>query len=450
MSAIKKFFQKKKLDVKFKQAGQGHTLSESQGQNNHSNAGPSACSASSSSAGRKRLPSSEEASRSAAAALARLDSAAKPNRKPTSATATWKTPISDMQQLKAQVNQEMDREQHATPPKQDEQFESSPSSAGIAFACPICPVCLPEDKIIVHIEECLYREIDSEPGMIAASMIHTLNAHEKVQPCIDVLNKYFENIIKHPDEEKYRKIKQSNKVFKERVAPLKGVKELVMLGAGFVDVKLPNEEGKEESFYILSEGLAMDTERLVVIQTYINGAEPLVAGLDRNVRIFEPATITSKLHVGDDFYRLSNDEIKKQHQSQVSAVQKNKQLRTKAMRDEEDLPAKRCYRFTLVRVRFPDGNILEGTFYSKDLFSEVEQFVKESIEFDWLPFDLFNASGKKLKSQPDKTLQSLELSPAAILNFKWDADIAADVKAANGKTDQYLTGELLARKMTLT
>ena len=42
-------------------------------------------------------------------------------------------------------------------------------------------------------------------------------------------------------------------------------------------------------------------------------------------------------------------------------VERNSQLRTRAMREAEKRPSK-TYRFTLLRVRFPDGFILQGTF----------------------------------------------------------------------------------------
>lgn len=67
MSAIKKFFEKKKLNRKFKKAGEGHVLSSAKSP-------PAATPARSPSvAGSVARPPSKEQSRAAAAALARLN-----------------------------------------------------------------------------------------------------------------------------------------------------------------------------------------------------------------------------------------------------------------------------------------------------------------------------------------------------------------------------------------
>lgn len=465
MSAIKNFFQKRKIDKKFKQAGEGHKLSEAC--TGGSQDGPSQAKTggrSSTREARDNRKQSESTTRAASAALARFDAQSKPatKSKPVSATATWKHSstsdeggFSDMQQLKTEMKNEMKLERAEAAEKnrvkeksKDLLFEGPPVLSNISFACPMCPASLPECEIRNHIESCLYKEIDSEPGMITATMIHTLNSKEKVVVCIETLNKYIDNILKNPSEEKYRKIKQSNKVFKERVAALKGVKELLTIAIGFVDVKLPvaDDEDEKEDFYLLSEGLAMENEKLSVIKSYLNEAEPLLPLLDRNTKVFEPIPGHRSLDIPSDFYQLSGHEMKREQQAKTESMEKSKQLRTRAMKSEVQ-KQKRTYRFSLIRVRFPDGNILEGTFYSKDKLSDVFCFVKEALEYDWLPFTLSNASGKRV-SQEDESLETLQLSPAAILNFNWEQGIAEDLKASGVNFNQYLTNELLARRIT--
>ena len=41
-------------------------------------------------------------------------------------------------------------------------------------------------------------------------------------------------------------------------------------------------------------------------------------------------------------------------------VDRSSQLRTRAMRERDDKNPTRIYRFTLLRVKFPDGYILQG------------------------------------------------------------------------------------------
>lgn len=41
-------------------------------------------------------------------------------------------------------------------------------------------------------------------------------------------------------------------------------------------------------------------------------------------------------------------------------VEKNAMLRTKAMREKEDQRERRKYNYSLLRIRLPDGNLLQG------------------------------------------------------------------------------------------
>ena len=446
MAAIRNFFQKRKLDRRFKQAGEGHKLCDETPKTTGSIPGPSSSGSRAGGAGSKGKQRSESTSKAAEAALARNASAnqAKPT-KPMSSKTTWKN-ISQMPEGRSEKKIKI-RVETAT--KSNNEIESPPMLSSISFACPLCPACLPENEIKKHIEGCLHKEIDSEPAMVAATMIHTLNDKRQVLPCIETLNKYLENIIKNPGEEKYRKIRIDNKVFKEKVKDVKGVKELLTVAVGFVQVKLPANDGEtEEDFYLLSEGLAMESERLEIIKGYINEAEPLTPGLDRNVKVYRPVTAAASLDFPSDFYAVSNQEIKREQQQKTEDLEKSKQLRTKAMKEAEIQNKKKFYRFTLIRIRFPDDHILQGTFFSKDKFSEVLSFVRESLEIDWLPFELCDATGKKIHTS-EMSLEALGLSPAAVLNFSWDQSIAEDMKGTNINTDQCLTSELLARVIEL-
>lgn len=46
----------------------------------------------------------------------------------------------------------------------------------------------------------------------------------------------------------------------------------------------------------------------------------------------------------------------------TEAMEKQMQLRTKAMREKDELREMRKYRFALIRVRFPDGVFLQVIF----------------------------------------------------------------------------------------
>ena len=63
----------------------------------------------------------------------------------------------------------------------------------------------------------------------------------------------------------------------------------------------------------------------------------------------------------DDFYQLSLEEIRREQKLKSVAVESSQQLRTKAMRGRDEVRAvAKYYRYTLLRVRLPDGLILQG------------------------------------------------------------------------------------------
>ena len=110
-----------------------------------------------------------------------------------------------------------------------------------------------------YIEEFLLTQLASEPEMTSSLMIHTLNKDkEKVRMCIDILMKYLDNIMKHPGEEKYCRIRVENKAFQEKVAPINGSVEFLQ-AAGFEQKTLPSatasQDNMVEDFLVFDIGL---------------------------------------------------------------------------------------------------------------------------------------------------------------------------------------------------
>lgn len=96
-------------------------------------------------------------------------------------------------------------------------------------------------------------------------------------------------------------------------------------------------------------------------------------------------------------------------------------LLTQAMREKLMKEKEIKYNFTLIRVRFPDNIILQGTFSVSETFEEVVKFVKEHLINNEFPFHLITATREKLSEADfDETLEALKLVPAVILTFFWN------------------------------
>ena len=269
----------------------------------------------------------------------------------------------------------------------------------------------------------------------------------QVRVCIDTLCKYLDNIVDHPDEEKYQRIRANNKALNERVLMLRGADEFLQ-AAGFERRMLPGMDGSSppEEFIVFNKEQVQDVSRLQTLKEVLLAAEPIRPVLDRGTRVFHPSPNAAKIQVPDEFYAVSMEELKREQAIRQEAVEQMGMLRTKQMRDRERQRELRRYRYCLLRVRLPDGLILQGTFHASDRFAAVREFVSECLAHSWIPFVLAGQAGAKLTDER-ATLAELNLAPASLLNFTFDASLMADIAHEHGQqpsTQTFLRSELLA------
>ncbi|XP_046436214.1 UBX domain-containing protein 6 [Neodiprion fabricii] len=431
---IKAFFQKKKSDAKFKMAGKGYKLTESTS-SSKSNSNETVKPVT-------RAEPTTEAKIAGQAALARLESK-RPD--PTKFNTSYAA-------IQAQVKRELEAERKAASneakeialPKEQkipQEVEANPLLAvrGVYFRCPIISdEILTRDEWKSKIRQFLYEQLNyEEPGLTACLIIHSCNAgKEKVEQCVETMCKYLENIINNPGEEKYWKIRMSNRVFQDKVKPIEGALQLFK-AAGFEMVKLAHQE-QEEDFLVWNPEKS-SIEQVGILVDALRTAEPVRIELDRNLQVLLPSQAAKRNELPPIFFTMSPEEIKKEHQLRSEAVAKSQILRTKAMREKEELREMKKYRYALIRVRFPDGVMLQGTFAVYERVENVVEFVRENLISDEIPFVLTTPTGHRLGNEDyEKTLVDNRLVPASILNFSWDTEIL-DTK---GPTE-YLKEEII-------
>ncbi|XP_050356741.1 UBX domain-containing protein 6 [Nymphalis io] len=434
---IKKFFQRKKIDAKFKLAGPGHKLSastiSSQSSNNSKRDLPVV----------KRSGLSEESKVAAEAALSRLQQ--------TRENPAFNTSLAA---IKAQVKKELENEkacnsQTSDEPKVKAESENEATrnfaASGVYFKCPlISNDILPRDEWKRNIKTFLYEQLEEERGLTACLIIQSCNSNrEKVETCVETLCKYLENIITYPEEEKYQKIRMSNRVFNERVLPIEGSMEL-LLAAGFVQQKLPNADGVDEDFLVFDKENVSSVEGLIALIEALRTAEPIQLELDRNLQVLLPSQAANKVQLPPSFYALTPEELKREHQLRTEAIERSQMLRTKAMREKDELREMKKYKFAIIRIRFPDGILLQGTFSVYERYNEIHEFVQDNLEHSGLPFVLNTPTGHKLIQDEDanKTLIDLRLVPATVLTFAWHSSIIEEINNSPNK-DVFLKPEVM-------
>lgn len=118
-------------------------------------------------------------------------------------------------------------------------------------------------------------------------------------------------------------------------------------------------EGPEE-FYVLSEAALAQPQILEKHKEQLLCAEPVRATLARQQRVFRPSPLASQFDLPSDFFNLTAEEVKREQRLKSEAVERLSMLRTKAMREKEEQREMRKYTYTLLRVRLPDGCLLQG------------------------------------------------------------------------------------------
>ncbi|XP_027525686.1 UBX domain-containing protein 6 isoform X1 [Corapipo altera] len=435
---MRKFFQEIKADLKFKTAGPGQKLSEPSRAPREK---PKA-----EGAPKPRQAPTDEAQMAAAAALARLE--LKPK---------GKAPSCSQESIKNQVRRELMAEAAASekglPEEEKEQEEgaAAPSVSGVYFICPLTGAVVRKDQKEKHLREAIQAYFSVDPVAASIMEIHTFNKdREKVRVGVETMAKYLDNIYLHPEEEKYRKIKLQNKVFQERISCLEGAHKFFQaVGFETKTLPVPGQDSPEEQFYVLREEVLTRLEQLKDSKEQLLSSEPLRARLDRQLRVFQPSPQAARFELPDDFYNLSADEIRREQRLRTEAVEKASMLRTRAMREKEEQREMRKYNYTLLRVRFPDGYILQGTFYAREAVSVLYSFVREALRDDWLPFELLGPGGVKLADE-NLAFNECGLVPSALLSLCWDAAVMADIEAAGEEQPRSpLRPELLAGVQTL-
>jgi len=304
---------------------------------------------------------------------------------------------------------------------------------------------LPRDEMESHIEAFLLSQLPSEPAMTAALMIYTLNrSPDAVKQCVDTIGKYFDNILAHPHEEKYRRIRSSNKVLQERVLSLRGAEEFLQ-AAGFRRMMVEVSEGAPEEFLVFEPGSEISNDHLMDLREILQNAEPIRPELDRSIRIFHPSPNAMKMPVPDEFFRISAEELRREQQAKKEAIEQLGMLRTREMRERDRVRELRRYRYCLIRVRFPDGILLQGTFAANEKLSAVFAFIAENLVSDGIPFSLSSSAGHALM-EDTSSLAELDLAPASLLNLTFDPSAMADIALAKGirLESPYIKPELMA------
>ncbi|XP_069784952.1 UBX domain-containing protein 6 isoform X2 [Narcine bancroftii] len=348
---MKKFFGDMKRDFKFKTLGPGHVLTEETRKS--SEIKPKAPE-------KPRRPPAEESQMAAAAALSRLEVKQHKGRSTTGLSSLRNEVKGEL--MSKVVIPEVQTLNNQGPIRALKEDRTSFSVDAVYFICPLTNTSISKSMREVHIKEAILMKFAEDPIRASIMMIHTFNKDkEKIKIACETLGRYIDNICNNPSEEKYKKIKLQNKVFQEKISELEGTHEFLQ-SIGFERKKLHvSGQENEEDFYVLNEDFLTAHEDLRQYKDELVNAEPVRAQLDRRIKVFQPSPHAANFELPSDFYNLTAEEIKREQLMRSEAVERAAMLRTKAMRERDEQRELRKYNYTLLRVKFPDGYIVQGS-----------------------------------------------------------------------------------------
>lgn len=319
-----------------------------------------------------------------------------------------------------------------------------------------CPVCGKgygsEEEVAGHIEnclktsevksECLGKEFEGGDGREEAKseLEICVGAYVSGKPSegsMDVILKLLKNLVREPENGKFRKIRMGNPKIKEAIGDVVGAVELLEC----VGFKL-NEDG-EEMWAVMD---VPSKEQLSLIQDAISLLElqkveepPSTAPakvdepdepkeIDRQIRVFfsVPESTAAKIELPDSFYNLSREELKRESDMRKKKIEESQLLIPRSYKEKQAKAARKRFTKTVVRVQFPDGVVLQGIFLPSEPTSALYVFVSSALKEQSLEFELlhpvlvkrrviphFPAAGQKAI-----TLEDEELVPSALIKFR--------------------------------
>ncbi|VDM26811.1 unnamed protein product [Toxocara canis] len=376
MDRLKKFLTEKKVNKNFKRAGAGHRLCDDTSKHASIHPGNMQRGPQSQGGHQPSVDRIAAADVAAQAAFKRMNLGAKQEtvtqRNIRLRVSNFASALKELEEERRAREQEINRSDASTQrePNKDEfakvdvrEFEHSNAVKGVFFTCELLgdDIVLTRDEMKQNVEAFLRSQMDEDSIVASALMLFSLNGSEKRKVATETLQKYIQNIIENPDQPKFRRIRLANKAFQERVLAAKGGREFLE-ACGFEERMEPFSEGAElEEFLVINDDKAEDVASLVQALDVLQTGQPVPIKLHRNPAIYrlEPNQLIPNPKLPPDFFELSGVEFKKEQALKTAQVEKLTTLRTREMRERDELLRSYRYKYTLLRIKFPNHFFLQ-------------------------------------------------------------------------------------------
>jgi UBX domain-containing protein 6 len=247
------------------------------------------------------------------------------------------------------------------------------------------------------------------------------------------LAKLLRNALSSPLEPKFRRLRLANSFVRSAVDARGGLE--LLEEAGFLVVVEAGAEGVDEVFAILplQEEESEHEAQMAAVAAALASLAPLLPAqpppapppMDapppggRRTRVFRSELCLAALSdLPPEYFQRSAEELKQDALQRRAALEASQQLMTRAMRSKPDGAA--SARETCIRVRLPDGLLLQGAFGALEKVSAVREWLAACLAEPHRAFSLRPPPGGGSGELVDAAdLRACGLVPSALLSFSW-------------------------------
>ncbi|GAV66669.1 UBX domain-containing protein/PUB domain-containing protein [Cephalotus follicularis] len=320
------------------------------------------------------------------------------------------------------------------------------------YECPICSMAyLSEEEVSIHVETCVNsNSVENDCGddneVLASGKLEAcVGAFVSAKPpegSLEVVLRLLRNIVRDPENVKFRKLRMSNQKIREAVSEVAGGVELLE----FVGFELREEGGEmwatmevpaQERISLMNKViLLLEPRKFEQMQKIENVAsaeadesvrtEP--KKIDRQIRVFfsVPESIAAKIQLPDSFYNLSLAELEREDGMKKKKMAESQLLIPKSYREKQAKAARKKYSRTVIRVQFPDGMVLQAVFAPWETTTTLYELVSSALKEPGLQFELLHPVVVKRRVIPHfpaageraMTLDEEDLVPSALIKFR--------------------------------
>ncbi|XP_027351807.1 plant UBX domain-containing protein 1 [Abrus precatorius] len=167
----------------------------------------------------------------------------------------------------------------------------------------------------------------------------------------------------------------------------------------------------------------------------------------REIHVFETSALSSTSNAAlsngeetDDFYEFTAED----YYRLLAAKKEDKFLKTRKIREAEEVARRSSITKAVIRVRFPDNHTLEGTFHPSETVQSLIDLLSKVIAQPEQPFYIYTTPPKKVIHDLSQDFYNAGFCPGAIVYFSYNVPKGdGTVVDQNGP---YLQEEILSLK----